>query len=549
MTVAVAKNLTTIDPADTTTGWTLYNVGGGVTLEVFTDIAREGTACLGTIASENTTDSTGMYYTAGASADLTGQRLYVWMQIQTSIETKENGGVRIIIGDGTNTRAYYVGGSDSLGFQVGFWNCFVLDIDNLPDGWEQVAGSGAPDTTALTEFGGSISAPIKSKGVENIFIDIMRYGTGLTITGGTSADPVTFAEIVADDESEDAGKAYGIIREAAAGVYAIQGDLIFGDSTGSAGCYFYDTNVVNVIGAQPNQTGSGTPYQFVVTAETSGTYFQLGDPVGTGNSQVGSRPVQIRQATVDTGSILFSFESTDADATQSHHFGTAFVGLNSASVGAVFATGSVGSGNSGSGLTFDQCGQINAGTVPMRNCVWSGHDITGSGALLWNSITDVQFSAFRNNTDGTGSGSAGIQLSETGSFSFVEITFAGNDYDVINSSGGPATISVSEGDTPSVFNTSGSSTQVLNQVAVTLTGMVSQSEVIVLDADTGAVIDQVENVGGTGEFQFLDDAGNVVDIFIHAIDYVWQSITDFTIPATATEIPIQQTFDRNYENP
>jgi len=550
MTVAVAKNLTTVDKADTTTGWTLWNAGGGVTLEVFTDLQREGTACLGTIASENAAaESTGMYYTAGASANLTDTRVYVWIQAQTVIQNKANGGFRIIIGDGTNTRAYYVGGSDDLGFQVGAWNCFVLDTANLPDNYETVAGSAEPDFTAITEFGGSISAPNKSKGVENVFIDVIRYGEGLKLTGGTPTDPVTFAEVAADDESTDADKAYGIIREATAGVYAVQGNLEFGDSTGSAGLYFDDTNVVVVLAPSVHQTGSGVPFKFEILAETSQSVFKLGDPVGTGNAQVGSRPVQLRQSEPETGSISFTFESTDAQVTKSFNFGTSFVGIQSGTAGAFFATGSVGAGYSGSGLTFDQCGQIDIGTVPMRNCVFSGHDFTGSGAVIWTSITDLQFTAFRNNSTPAGTGSAGIQIPETGSFNFVEITFEGNDYDVINSSGGPVTISVSEGDTPSVFNTSGSTTQVLNQVAVTLTGMVSGSEVIVLDAGTGDTIDQVENVGPTGEFQFLDDAGNVVNIYIHAIQYEWQSIENFTIPSTATELPIQQQFDRTYENP
>jgi hypothetical protein len=549
MTVAVAKNLTTVTQAEVTTDWTLYNAGGGVTLDAYTDNKREGNACLGTIASQNTTDSTGAYYTAGASADIQNSRVYVWMNIGATIQSKAGGGARIIIGDGTNTRAYYVGGADSLGFQVGFWNCFVLDTANLPDGYEVIAGAAAPNLAAITVFGGSISAPNKAKGAPNIYIDVIRFGTGLKITGGTPSDPVTFAEITADDESLLADKAYGIIREAAAGVYAIQGDIIFGDATGSAGLHFYDTNIVTIVGAQPNQTGSGVPYKFEIVAGNSQSYFQLGNPVGIGNSQVGASPVQIRKATADTGSNLFTFISTDAQVTQSYNFGTTFAGLLSGSVGAIFATGSVGLAYSGSGVVFDQCGQIDMGTVPIRNSTFSGHSITGSGALIFTSITNAQFCAFRNNTDGTGSGSAGIQIPETGSFSFVEITFAGNDYDVINSSVGPVTISVSEGDTPTVFNTSGSSTQVINQVAVTLTGMVSQSEVIVLDVGTGAVIDQVEDVGPTGNWQFLDDAGNEVDIFIHAIDYVWMSLESYTIPSTATEIPIDQQFDRNYSNP
>jgi len=551
MTVAVAPNLTVINYAESITGWSEWNLGGGVNLELFTDPSREGTNSIGTIASElAANESSGGYFTAGAPINLRGKRLYVWMNIQISIQNKENGGARIIIGDGANTRAYYVGGGDALGFQVGFWNCFVLEIDNLPSGWEQIAGTGPPDVTSLTEFGASISTPIKSRGVANVFWDVIRYGTGLTITGGTAEDPVTFAQIVEDDESEATDKAYGIIREAAAGVYSVQGDLTFGDPTGSAGLYFYDTDAVVVVGAQPNQTSSGAPYKFSVVAATSESYFQLGNPVGTGDDQVGARPVQLRQATAKTGSILFTFESTDAQATQSFNFGTTFVGLNSASIGAIFATSSAGAAFSGSGLTFDRCGQVNIGSVPVRNSIFSGHSISGSGALIWTTETDIKKSAFRNNTDGTGNGSAGIEIPITGSFSFNGLTFSNNDYDILNSSNGQVTVSVvGAGDTPTYSNASGSSTKIVAETEVTLTGMSSGSEVRVYDKSSGVAVDGVENVGDTGIFSFSYTPGEVVYIVIHALSYVYILIDDYTIPTTDTTLPIEQRFDRNYSNP
>ena len=84
---------------------------------------------------------------------------------------------------------------------------------------------------------------------------------------------------------------------------------------------------------------------------------------------------------------------------------------------------------------------------------------------------------------------------------------------------------------------------------VTLTGMTTGSEVIVLVSGDGSTIAAVEDVGDSGEFAFGDTPGNIVNIFIHALDQIWQSLTDFQIPAQDAEIPIQQQFDRNYQNP
>lgn len=131
------------------------------------------------------------------------------------------------------------------------------------------------------------------------------------------------------------------------------------------------------------------------------------------------------------------------------------------------------------------------------------------------------------------------------SHSFYAVTAA-----VANLSSGSVTMSITTGgNIPSVYNSTGSFTKVVAETLVTLTGMTSGSEVIVLDADSGGTIASVEDVGDTGEFAFGDAPGNIVNIFIHALDQVWQSLTDFEIPATDTEIPIQQQFDRNYQNP
>ena len=131
------------------------------------------------------------------------------------------------------------------------------------------------------------------------------------------------------------------------------------------------------------------------------------------------------------------------------------------------------------------------------------------------------------------------------SHSFYAVTAA-----VANLSSGSVTMSITAGGSiPSVYNSTGSFTLVIAQTQVTLTGMTSGSEVIVLDAGDGSTIAQVENVGDSGEFAFGDTPGNIVNIFIHALDQIWQSLTDFQIPAQDAEIPIQQQFDRNYQNP
>lgn len=124
---------------------------------------------------------------------------------------------------------------------------------------------------------------------------------------------------------------------------------------------------------------------------------------------------------------------------------------------------------------------------------------------------------------------------------------------IYNSSGGLVTINVTDGDAPSIRNAHGSplsTTVVNNNVLVTLTGLEENTEVRVFTQDVPPVeIDGIEDVISPTEFSFAAEAGVVVDIRIFHVEFEVADIEDFTIPATATTIPIQQRFDRNYRNP
>jgi hypothetical protein len=548
-----------VTPATPHAGTWLSDGGGAPALpDTTAQIERENTQAIGDQFSEETGS---LYFAATTTTwDISsGSRLYIWNRAHISVETKALRGVMIVLGDGTNRRGYAVGGSDDPGFDIGVWNNYILDIEDLPTNTHNFQGTGPPDLTAINEIGMGYTVPAKAVGnVDNMFVDIMRIAAvsgGIRITGGTPEDPGTFEEIATDDLSQAEGKAYGHVRRIQTGIFGIQGNLIFGDETGSTGTHFDDENAVVVLEDHKHGTGSGIPFSIRVVNALSSSFFQLGNAVGVGDDQVGSSGVQIRNANTGT---FFSYDVTGSTNTTQSLFGFTFLGVISGSSASAdprpvltFPTGTAAEASfSLSGGTFDQCGTVDLGQVKTRNCVFSGHAITASAALLWNSVIDMTRCAFRNNTDGTTSGSAGIEIPITGSFSMSGVTYAGNDYDVLNSSNGPVTLSiVGDGDVPTVFNSGSSTTLVIAQTEVTLTGLQSGSEIVVLDVDDESVIASVEDVGVDGEFAFTDSAGNIVDIFIHHINYVWQSIEDFTIPGTDTSIPIEQDFDRTYDNP
>ena len=90
-------------------------------------------------------------------------------------------------------------------------------------------------------------------------------------------------------------------------------------------------------------------------------------------------------------------------------------------------------------------------------------------------------------------------------------------------------------------------TVTINQnTLITLTDLISGSEVRVYESGTTTEVAGIENTPATGLFDFTAAVGLDVDIVILSLLYENIRIEEFTIPALSSEIPIQQRIDRNY---
>lgn len=123
----------------------------------------------------------------------------------------------------------------------------------------------------------------------------------------------------------------------------------------------------------------------------------------------------------------------------------------------------------------------------------------------------------------------------------------GNEAIYVNIASGSMTISITGGGTTPSIRTAGATVNVVNNTTVTLTGLVNGSEVRVYDSGTDAVIAGTDSVSGN-EFAFADAAANVVYIRIFHTTYLPADIIGYTIPASDTDVPVSQVFDRNYRN-
>jgi len=537
----VLTNLTTWDAADATTGWSQSGGGG---LATYSGFNREGTNCLGDQSgAANDWDA----WHVGISSDLSNQRVYVWLAAFNSVDTKANGGFRIVLGDGTNRRSYYVGGSEDFGFQVGQWSCFVLDTANLPANYNQLAGSAAPSLTAITEIGGGIRTTTKALGpVDNVYIDIVRHGTGLIVYGGSLADPITLSELAADDASTASGKAYGIIREMQSGVFGVQGDIIWGDNAGTNALYWKDQDAVVVV--EDHVHGTGTPtainIDVVANATHADQHVELGVAIGTGDAQSGSNGVQFRNAsTVQSVSMDFS----DADLHELELYGCSLLLVSGGITFSDDAT--LGIAHRVSGTTFDDCGQIIINRVKIRNCFVNNYSGTVDGAILWNENEDIANCDFISNT-------RAIEHPASGGspYTWDNLVMTSNTYDANNTSGSAITVNNLNGSNGST--STGSAVSFKNTVTLKVTtrdpsGNLLEGIRVRIEDDPNGTLYAEGTTNASGVYQdttynyTVDEAVNVI-CRLKGFKYFR---TKSTIIITGLDVPVTMTPDGTVDLP
>lgn len=230
-------NRTEIDDCDAVGNWT-----GDTSPALNTDLQYEGTGCLQVQA----TNSFREWYEDSISPALNLTSCTIYFLVKAgNPETKANGGIRLIIGDGTNRRAYYIGGNDDYGLPVkGGWSAFRLDTANLPTSYSQQDGAAAPNLAAITQVGVGVLQPSKAVGNSpNTFLDRIAYvangSPAFKVNAGTSGTPKTFTNLVGDDETNG----WGFFNNPIAGSkqYGIYGAVEWGDSAAVAS-YFEDSN-------------------------------------------------------------------------------------------------------------------------------------------------------------------------------------------------------------------------------------------------------------------------------------------------------------------
>lgn len=498
-------NHTLINAADANTNWT-------ITTTADADIKVEGNASMSGIYRANGVEG---YYTAtSAPVTAAGKTFRGWVNTVNVpyMQPESSNGYQLLVWDGTTTEYKVMFGSDTYS---GGWFNVVWDMDTFT----------TLTAANIRRWGVRGNHATNAKNVINTWIDVMRYLDGFSMVGGTSGDKVRLLNIATLDKTN----AYGVLSEYQ-GVYYSTGTVQFG--TGATTHYFEMDGQVLIFIQKPVRTG---------LYKISG--------VGSGTNIVIKGSVLRSTGTTDSTRFIVDFSEANLAALQ---FTDNLVARAST---VAFKAGQTVTGN-----TFNDCGQITHGGADMRGCTVFGYEgAADSAALVYNvnadpagEMDDMTFTK----------GTAATHAISFGTTSPTTVTLNGLTFNGYNASNGQndstlyfarttGTVTVNlSGVTGNVsYKSAGATIQLVNSTTLTLTGLKNPTEVRVFKAGTTTEIAGQESVT-TGTFSTgIDAAANPsVDIAIMSLGY--QNLRLLNISTTSdTSIPIQQVIDRQYWNP
>jgi hypothetical protein len=378
MPLTITTDLTVITTAETITGWTTYGAGGAGAAALEPDFFAQGSNCISRGVSGATIK--GMSFDIGAGNVLNfttthaGKLIYIWMRTSTPglCETRENGGIRIVLGSGATApadaagvwSAWYVDGSNTIAASDG-WKCYVIDPTLPPS----TTFGGGVDITAIRWFGGVQRSTGTLKG-QNFGIDQISYGFGeLRCRGTNNTAGLGFKEM-SDDDFGTITNRYGIMIEKE-GVFLVQGKLVIGDSISVNSTDFTSQNETVVWERKTYYDGTReSPCIKDVNPNTGLSYFgidfrgngtgntnvTLGVKVGTGDTATG------RSGTLFIGSrIKTSFDFDDGSVENVKIYGCTFRRIR----GGIDMSGNT-TTDEFIGNTLVECGSFQAGSVITR---------------------------------------------------------------------------------------------------------------------------------------------------------------------------------------
>jgi len=561
MATTIAFNGTPITSANSITGFGVVKItsGGGTPSVAVADGAIQGSGAVTTTASGKRII---LYYDVGAAnvMDFSGnigifsthELIYIWGNFLAPglLNSSTAGGFGVFLESNTPSasqyKLWYFYGNNNY---TGGWKRFVIDPALTPS-----ASAGSALNLSAIRYVGLFAETTSTARFDNLIVDSMDRGFGLTISG-TSASPL-ITELLDWESTNRKGVVTSLNDSATAAELRGRVDL---DS--SSGYTISDTNGKLFLDAPVYYNGSS----FIRSAQANSFGVNI---TGSTNSQTATFGAKVgtsggRNGTTFVGNSVYNMDIVAGDSTleQANFYGCSFE-LFSGGIAIYGAASEV------MGCTFAQCGLItfeNATVsetlfvqtqeVGLTNSTMSDcRFINPGGSIALSASNGVsQLSNCIFTSSGTGHA---IELTSGTSHTFNNITFnnyatsngsTGNEAVFVNIASGNVTIN---SDSALSYRTAGATVTVIaGQKTLTVSGVVSGSDIVILSAGTSSVLES--NDGATNpvtsfDYSYTYSAGTYVDIAVYKAGYVPYIVRNYLLPANGGSVQTAQVLDRNY---
>jgi len=434
------------------------------------------------------------YYSenSNTAADVSAADTHLYMHIRCDIAPfLDYFSIKLIDGS-SNYSTWHVVNNTGATEWYGEWKTFIIDLSSTPD---DTSGTLSKSDVRTFNFIGDNRTSGNIRIVDNTYIDIVRFGTGITAYDDADTTAFDLADIVAISDSGT--NKYGIIEEIG-GIFFAKGRITIGDNSGTNDANFVTQNETVVWLAPTAQESMSTGlYQFNVVGNATGTtHCVIGTAVGSGDTQTGRDGSTFM---AESGASIVGVDISTSNVSDVKLYGAVFRALG----GTFDFDTSTTTNRAISGCTFDGLDQINVGQVPMRKCnILNTDAISTSGAIQMDNDTDIKNCLFVNNTN-----SIEIPADATGHFTFAGMEFSGGTYDVRYEGTTDYNINWSDAaGAPTIDNTSTGTLTAVSAVSATTT-------ITVKDIGTGADIEGARVLllasDATGDFPFEESVTEI----------------------------------------
>lgn len=542
---------------EVTTNWTalkLEGAGGGpsaIQSVGSTDLFVQGSDAIETTTNKQRvalihTPGTSYDFTSGSTGSGTvkipGGFFWIWGTFLASgtMFTQANGGFQIVLGDGTNRAFWNVAGSDTY---LGGFKKWAIAIDLATRFTTDDVGT--VQIGNITEFGMVTDVGGATTRFANFVVDAYDIGDGLTFTGSTTTDKLFLESFNAQDTNK-----VGILQNSN-GIIFCQGDIEFDGATQTSigetlvftdtvldtsyvyACNFTGTHVLT--NSNINKAG-GVSYNLNTTGATL---------TATGGVFTGFNTMTIPSGQTWSGQVFqsggtSSIASTVADASFNECGIITLTGtLDGCTIKEGTGTEFVNTSNNSGTLT--DCSFVGDGTTTPSNAVNLG-TVTG-GVSAASPLTINWTSTLSNGANqATWGGSAFAATTST-------ITNADAAININVPSGSFVKIACGASATVPTINKTGAGSIELtaNEVTLTVSGVVTDSDVVIYTAGTTTKLQDDQDITGTtSSYTYTYSPSTFVDVKVYKDGYVPFFVYNFELGNANASLPVAQVVDRNY---